>query len=78
MIDNLDTHQGMPRPVHRQHIYSDVMETYGENLNEVLVEFPFRIRYEDELAVDTGGVCRDMYSAFWNEAYIQHFEGESY
>ena len=46
------------------------------NLYDILKEFPFRIRYEDERAVDTGGVCRDMFSAFWEEAHRKHFDGE--
>lgn len=39
-------------------------------------EFPFRIAYEGEKACDTGGVCRDMFSAFWPKAYLHHFDGE--
>lgn len=76
MMDELDTHHGLPREIRRDHLYDDVIATYREN-PEVLCEFPFRVSYEKELAVDTGGVCRDMYSAFWNEAYLKHFDGES-
>ena len=28
-----------------------------------------RITFVGEKAVDTGGVCRDMFSAFWDKAY---------
>ena len=76
MIDEINTHHGIPRPMRRGNIYLDVLETYEENLNDVLEEFPFRIRYENERAQDTGGVCRDMFSSFWEEAYVQHFDGE--
>ena len=27
--------------------------------------------------MDTGGVSRDMFSAFWKEAYVLHFDGET-
>ena len=42
----------------------------------MLKEFPFRISFVFEQAVDTGGVCRDLYSAFWDIAYVKHFDGE--
>ena len=70
MMDTLDTHHGMPRCICRKNIYEDVMATYQENAVEILSEFPFRIRYEGEQAVDTGGVSRDMFSAFWDKAYV--------
>ncbi len=75
-MDTLDTHHGLPRPIKRDNVYCDVLETYEENLLAVLDEFPFRIRYENEQAYDTGGVCRDMFSAFWEEVYLRHFDGE--
>ena len=31
--------------------------------------------YVGEQAIDTGGVSRDMYSAFWDSAYINVFDG---
>lgn len=41
------------------------------------LEFPFRVQFESERAVDTGGVSRDMFSSFWEEAYRKNFDGES-
>ena len=75
MMDNIDTHHGLPRAVRRENIYMDVLEMYQENMEEILGEFPFRVKYENEKACDTGGVCRDMFSSFWEEAYLQHFDG---
>ena len=72
----MDTHQGLERYVHRESIYDDVMAMYKDDLPAMLKEFPFRIKYVDERAVDTGGVCRDMYSYFWEKAYVRHFDGE--
>ena len=78
MIDTLDTHHGRrPWPIRRENVYNDVIETYQENLTDILQEYPFRIRYENERAVDSGGVCRDMFSSFWEEAYLKNFDGES-
>ena len=74
---DISTIHGIPRPINRSKIYADVMETYEENVLEVIREFPFRIRFEGEKAVDTGGVCRDMYSSFWETAYTKHFDGET-
>ena len=61
MIDTLDTHHGhRPWPIRRENVYNDVVETYRENITDILKEYPFRIRYENERA---GGVCRDMFSS---------------
>ena len=44
---------------------------------KVLEEFPLRIRFAGEIAFDTGGVCRDMFSAYWEQAYQMFFDGSS-
>ena len=33
--------------------------------------------HEGELGVDTGGLTRDAFSAFWEEAYLRHSDGSS-
>ena len=76
MIDKLDTHQGLPRCIHRDSVYSDVIQMYQKNLEEIMKEFPFRVEFFNERAIDTGGVCRDLYSCFWEQAYIKHFDGD--
>lgn len=76
LFDVIDAHQGMPRPVRREFVYDDVIAMYHDNESAILKEFPFRVKYESEGALDTGGVCRDMFSAFWEEVYIKHFDGE--
>jgi len=74
--DNMDTHLGLPRYVRRVEIYDDVMAMYKDNFAEIKKEFPFRIKYIDERAVDTGGVARDMFSYFWEKCYLKHCDGE--
>ena len=40
-------------------------------------EYPFRIAYKHEKAINTGGVSRDFFSAFWEVVYIKDFDGGS-
>ena len=77
MIDSLDTSHGMSHVICRQNLYDDCISLYEDKLDRVLKEFPFRIKFQDEKAVDTGGVARDMYSAFWELSYVKDFDGGS-
>jgi len=77
MMDELDTHHGQTRPIHRTAVVEDVMEMYKSHLPAILEEFPFVVEYIGERAVDTGGVCREMFSQFWGKTYLVYFDGES-
>ena len=74
MSDN--THQGLGTALRRDHVYDDFIETYQDNLEDILKEFPFRVCYIKEKAVDIGRVCRDLFSAFWEDSYVKNFDGE--
>ena len=76
-MDTLDTHHGLPHCVRREYLFEDVIELYKNKREQVLNEFPFQISYDKEKAIDTGGVCRDMFSAFWEDAYLRAFDGGS-
>ncbi len=76
MSDSVDTRPGLERRFRRDSVYEDVIDMYKDDLEEILRDFPFRVRYVNELAVDTGGVCRDLFSAFWQESYVKDFDGE--
>ena len=76
MTDKLNTHEDEPRCIHRNTVYNDVLHMYQENLKEIEKEFPFRIEFFNERAIDTGGVCRDLFSYFWEQTYIKHFDGD--
>lgn len=39
MMDIMDTHHGFPRPIKRANIYDDVIETYQENIGDILQEY---------------------------------------
>lgn len=55
-----------------EHIFEDCIQLYTEKSDVILNEFPFRIRYKGEMAVDTGGVSWDMFSAFGKMPTWQH------
>ena len=46
-------------------------------MNGVLNEFPLRVRFQGEMGYDVGGVCRDMFSCFWEESFKRLFDGSS-
>ena len=57
--------EGSPHLIRREHIYEDIIKLYRD-YQRIADEFPFGIGFDDELAVDTGGVAYDLFSRFWN------------
>ena len=74
---SLNLSHGLPHLIERNDVFTSVMAMYQEKLPDILQEYPFRIRFKGEMAVDVGGVARDMYSAFFEEAYKYHFDGNT-
>ena len=74
-MDELETHAGLPHEINRSCLYDDVIDLYTKSTATIIQEFPFRVTFTGEKAVDTGGVCRDMFSAFWDDAYLKSFDG---
>lgn len=66
---------GVPHSIRRSDVFADVISMYQDNISELLQEYPFRVQFEGEKAIDVGGVARDMYSAFYEEAYKKYFDG---
>ena len=64
---------GPEHTIERGNVYEDVLDLYKQG--EILGEYPIKIEFLDELGVDHGGVQRDMFSAFWEKAYSDFFEG---
>ena len=64
---------GLQRTIDRANVYEDVIDMYREG--DIVGEYPLCIKYNGEDAVDQGGVQRDMFSAFWADAYAKLFEG---
>lgn len=56
--------------IRRSSLFEDVVKLFSND-----VEYPLRIHFENERAVDQGGVSRDMLSGFWEQAYTQIFDG---
>ena len=64
---------GLLHVVDRASIFSSMVELYS--VDTTVHEFPLRVRFKGEKAIDVGGVFRDMLSAFWDEAYRILFDG---
>ena len=77
MLDSIDTHHGMPHLVCRSNLYNDCFTLYEQELATIKMEYPFRVTFQDEQAVDTGGVAKDMFSGFWELAYTKDMDGGS-
>lgn len=56
-------------------IYNSVIQLYRNG--DIVKEYPFHIEFQGEIAVDIGGVSRDMFSAFFDEMYLKLFDGSS-
>ncbi len=59
--------------IKREDVYNGTLKVYSNAA--VLDSFPARFRFEGEIAVDQGGVSRDLFSAFWKEAFQELFDG---
>lgn len=69
----MSTQTCAPHLLRRLHIYSDMM-TLFEN-PDIVCQYPFWVRFEGEKGIDTGGLTREAFSAFWEKAYLKHFDG---
>jgi len=53
--------------ISHENVYQDVMDLYSSSASTIIKE-PLQVTFEGEMALDAGGVCRDMFSAFWEAA----------
>lgn len=60
--------------VHRSNIYRETLDLYSTDAR-IVHQMPLRVHFYSEKGVDAGGLCRDFFSAFWEEAYREVFEG---
>lgn len=77
MFDSVDTHNGFPHTISRATLYEDGTNLYKNYLPILIGEYPFHIAFMNENAIDTGGVSRDFFSAFWEIAYVKDFDGSN-
>jgi len=66
---------GSHHTIDHENVFQDVMALFAQD--EVLDECSLRIKFATEMGYDCGGVCRGMFSAYWNEAYQQFFDGST-
>ena len=59
--------------VSRRDAYSAVPQL----LEKAIDEFPLRVKFKGETGFDAGGVCREMFTCFWEAAYKYAFDGSS-
>ena len=71
------TSYGIRHEVTRANLYWDAIALYREEGENIMQEYPFRIKFKGENAVDCGGVSRDMLLGFWEVAYQNLFDGGS-
>jgi hypothetical protein len=62
--------------VSRRTIFSDTIVLYSTK-PRLLNQFPIEVHFSGEDGVDVGGVSRDFFSGFWEEAYAKMFDGVS-
>ena len=72
-MKNINAIDGAVRTIDRDNVYEDVKDMYS--IGEIVGECPINIQFSGEMAIDCGGVQRDMFSEFWEQAYSKHFEG---
>ena len=76
-MTSLSLKYGLTHTIRRSDVFNEVITLYKNKQEQILQEYPFRIRFQGERAVDLGGVARDMFSAFYEKAYEKLFDGSS-
>lgn len=56
----------LPGSKQRNNALLDVVNLYEEGT--IMLDCPIRVTFHNEIAIDDGGVSREMYSLFWEEA----------
>ena len=74
-MTSLELQRGIRHVINRATLYDNVLSLYNTKLDKVINEYPFRVQFEGEMAVDVGGVTRDLFSEFFAEMYLHLFDG---
>ena len=64
---------GFQHTIRRNNALLDIVDLYKEGT--IMIECPISIHFDNEIAVDDGGLSREMFSLFWEEDIHKHFEG---
>ena len=62
--------------VNRSNVFRETLDLYANTPN-LVHQLPLKVSFRGEKAVDTGGVGREFFSCFWEEAYKEAFDGAS-
>ena len=62
-----------PIQVSRESVLPDLLRCYD---NDDVVSSTIKVTFTDEEGEDCGGLTQDMFSAFWEQAFDMHFDGE--
>ena len=68
---------GLVHEIDRKSVYCEALKLYSDYHTNVSMEFPMQIQFKHERGVDLGGLTREFFSAFWAEAFMKLFEGDS-
>ncbi len=74
-LEFLPENSGRTYKVQRVNVFDDVVNLYRKESASILAETPLQVEYEGERAMDTGGVMRDVFPAFWEDAIRKLFDG---
>ena len=74
-MSSMCSSSGPPHEIDRENLFNSVLHLFSSD--DITKEYPLRIRFKGELAIDAGGVMRDMVSAFWEIAYEKCCDGDS-
>ena len=77
VLHKMHTSSGPTHTISRATLYEDCLNLYKSQLSTLIEEYPFHVGFTNEMAIDTGGVARDMFSGFWECTYINDFDGGS-
>ena len=65
-----------PIKVKRADVFKESIDLY-QSIPELVHQLPLRVSFKGEMGVDSGGLGRDFFSCFWEEAYKVAFDGAS-
>ena len=72
-MKTLETKFAPPHTINRTRILADVFALFSNTC--MLQDYPLKIRFAEEIGIDTGGVCRDMLAEFWQATFREFFDG---
>lgn len=72
-MKHLGASAGFQHKIRCNNALLNIVDLYKEGT--IMLECPIYIHFDNEIAVDDGGVSREMFSLFWEEVIQKHFVG---